>query len=66
MAFKVELNGTGYRISTGDGRPAQARDIPEVHRALDHYYAPAVHGSQFDDACPFCRQMAATAQATGG
>lgn len=58
MAFKIELYRTGYRISAGGGRTAQARDISEVHRALDHFYDAAAHGSPYNDTCPFCRQIA--------
>ena len=56
MAFKVENDRTGYRISTGDGRPARARDMAEVKAALEHYYIAPYHSS-FLVGCPFCQQM---------
>lgn len=55
--FKVEHHSRGYRISTGDGRPAYARDLVEIQRALEHYYGGAGH-QRDAAACPFCHQVA--------
>ena len=56
MAFKVEHYGAGFRISTGDRKPAKARNIGEVKRALEHYYTNPYHSIFLED-CPFCQQM---------
>ena len=56
MAFKVENDRTGYKISTGDGGPARARDMKEVKAALEHYYLAPYHSS-FLTGCPLCQQM---------
>lgn len=56
MAFKVEIYGPSYRIFTGNGRPAKARDMKEVKAALEHHYVAPYH-SAFLAHCPFCQQM---------
>jgi hypothetical protein len=62
--FKVSHGGCGFRISIGDHRPADARNLEEVHEALDHYYAGSVGdkghhgpGPVGRPACPFCREI---------
>jgi len=59
--FKVYHRGNGYRISTGDYRPANARNVEEVKQALAHYYEVAHMGppEAYADICPFCRDIAA-------
>ena len=56
MAFKVEHYGAGFRISTGDGNPAKARNVREIKRALEHHYMDPAHLSFLLD-CPSCQQM---------
>lgn len=60
--FKVEHHNQGYRISTGDGRPAFARDLAAIHLALDHYYGVGAHWQVPDTNCPFCVQTMAWAR----
>jgi len=62
--FKVYQRGNGYRISVGDHRPTNARDLNEVEEALEHYYCGGASGRYHDapgarTACPFCRDIAA-------
>jgi hypothetical protein len=66
--FKVSHRGNGYRISIGDHRPAEARNVSEVVEAVEHYYGLAHAGTpeQYKDICPFCRQMAQTGSARKG
>ena len=60
--FKVSRRGNGYRISVGDHRPTDARNLDEVREALDHYYGGehyrALHTIAVEG-CPFCRDIAA-------
>jgi len=67
--FKVSHGGCGFRISIGDHRPADARNLEEVHEALDHYYAGSVGdkghhgpGPAGRPDCPFCREMMTSAR----
>lgn len=53
--FTVRYHNAGFRISIGDRRPVYARDVDEVHRALDHYFARERSTSP---KCPFCRWVA--------
>lgn len=52
--FKITFSnpGSGWR-----GYSVMARDIPEVHRALDHYHRTGDHKGtwQPSDNCPLCR-----------
>ena len=53
--FTIQYHNLGYRISTGDGSPVNARDIDELHLALDHYFARERASSS---KCPLCRWVA--------
>ena len=54
--FTIRYDNRGFRISIGDGSPVFARDVDELHKALDHYYMRE-KGNDYDG-CPFCRWMA--------
>ena len=53
--FTVKYHNQGFMVSTGDGSPVYARDVDELHRAIDHYFCrerTTVEG------CPLCRWVA--------
>lgn len=52
MAFTIRLDNGKFIISTGDGSPVVARDVDEVHAAIDHYFGRE-RGDK--DECPLCR-----------
>lgn len=53
--FKIEHHNQGFRVSTGDGSPVYARDVDELHLAIDHWFAKERASSS---KCPFCRWVA--------
>ena len=55
--FTVSLHNKGYKISTGNGTPVQARSVEEVQLAVAHYFG-AEHWLKDAEACPFCRWIA--------
>lgn len=58
MAFKVSLVGQAaqqYRISVGDGKPINTKDLDGVILALRHYYGVPSHAPAKQEDCPFCQ-----------
>ncbi len=54
----IKRQGTGFKvrfsqaISLGANFTVQARDLAEVHQALEHYYGEGHRA----DPCPICRK----------
>jgi hypothetical protein len=55
MAFTITPRGTRFRLSTGDGRPAEAKNVEEIIEAIRHYWGEPYHRNK-RQSCPFCRQ----------
>ena len=53
--FTIRHHNAGFRVSTGDGSPVYARDVDELHLAIDHYFARERASSS---KCPLCRWVA--------
>ena len=57
--FTVKYHNNGFMISTGDGSPVYARDVDELHRAIDHYFCRQRHRERtMVEGCPLCRWVA--------
>ncbi len=54
----LKRSGAGFKITFSSGIPGEhgfttkAKNIPEVHLAIDHYYGDTSHDTL---ACPLCR-----------
>jgi hypothetical protein len=57
MAFTVTRHGNNFRISIGDGKPADTQDVAGVLEAVQHYWGSPYHSYKRKD-CPFCQQQA--------
>lgn len=61
--LKISREGNGYKVATSypgagvRGKRWHARDLEEVHQALEHYYGP-YHGRDPVDNCPLCEKEA--------
>lgn len=58
--FKVTTNYMGgFNISIGVGKKFHAKNLDEVHIAMEHYFSVGVHYIQHKaaaDKCPLCRE----------
>lgn len=63
--LKISQSGNGFEVAISEpgtgwrGYKVYASDVPEVHNALDHYYANGVnrtkHTNDAVEDCPLCR-----------
>mgnify|MGYP001574132642 FL=1 len=54
--FTIRYHNQGFKVSTGDGSPVFARDVDELHLAIDHYFGR--HRALFSGKCPLCLWVA--------
>ena len=54
--FKIRYHNQGFMVSTGDGSPVFARDVDELHLAIDHYFGR--ERVSRSSKCPLCRWVA--------